>query len=138
MSEKDCVFCKIARGEIFSEKVYEDSDVLAFLDIAPNNPGHTLLIPKRHSENLYDMDDHSLAAVMRAAQKIALAVKEGARADGINLAMNNEEAAGQVIFHPHLHIIPRFKEDGYHHWPKITYKEGEAAEVAARIRAAMK
>lgn len=132
---KDCLFCKIIAGEIPSERVYEDADTLAFLDIHPNNPGHSLVIPKRHSENLYDMDDHSLAAVMRTAQKVAKAIRAAVAAEGINLAMNNESAAGQVIFHPHIHVIPRFKEDGYRHWPKKQYAEGEAAEIAAKIRA---
>lgn len=133
----DCIFCKIARKEIPSETVYEDADTLAFLDIKPNNPGHTLVIPKKHSQNLYDMDDHSLAAVMRTAQKVAKAIKKAVAADGINLAMNNESAAGQVIFHPHIHVIPRFAEDGYRHWPQKSYKEGEAAAIAEKIRAAI-
>lgn len=136
MAQTNCIFCKIIAKEIPSHVVYEDDDTLAFLDIHPNNPGHTLVVPKKHSENLYDMDDHHLAAVMRTAQKVAIAVKKGVGAQGINLAMNNEEAAGQVIFHPHLHIIPRFTEDGYRHWPKRDYKEGEAETIAEKIRAA--
>ncbi|OGC80338.1 hypothetical protein A2943_01055 [Candidatus Adlerbacteria bacterium RIFCSPLOWO2_01_FULL_51_16] len=133
----DCVFCKIVAAEIPSEKVYEDADTLAFLDIKPNSPGHTLVIPKKHSENLYDIDDHSLATVMRTVQRVAIALKKAVQAEGINIAMNNERAAGQIIFHPHLHIIPRFAEDGYRHWPKKDYKEGEAAAVAQKIRAAL-
>ena len=135
--EKDCIFCKIVRGEIPSDKVYENEDTLAFLDIHPNNPGHTLVIPKVHSENLYDIDDHSLAAVMRTVQRVARAIKQAVGAGGINVAMNNEEAAGQVVFHPHLHVIPRFKEDGYSHWPKRSYAEGEAAAIAEKIRTAL-
>ena len=133
----DCIFCKIVRSEIPSEKIYEDADTLAFLDILPSNPGHTLVIPKKHSENLYDIDDHSLAAVIRSAQKVAKAVKKAVGADGINLAMNNESAAGQIIFHPHFHVIPRFKEDGYKHWGKKPYKEGEAKAVSEKIRSAL-
>ncbi len=133
----DCIFCKIVRGEVPSNKVYEDQDTIAFLDIRPNNPGHSLVIPKKHSENLYDMDDHALAAVMRSAQKVAIAVKKAVNADGINLAMNNESAAGQVVFHPHLHVIPRFAEDGYRHWPQKAYQAGEAEAIAEKIRAAL-
>lgn len=133
----DCLFCKIVAGEIPSHTVYEDADTMAFLDIHPNNPGHSLVIPKRHSENLYDMDDHALAAVMRAVQKVARAIKAAVQADGVNIAMNNETAAGQVIFHPHMHVIPRFAEDGYKHWPQRTYKEGEAEEIAKKIRSAL-
>ncbi len=132
-----CLFCKLVEGEVPSMRVYEDEDTLAFLDIKPNNPGHTLVIPKKHSENLYDMDDHSLATVIRTVQKVAKAIKAAVGADGINLAMNNEPAAGQVIFHPHIHVIPRFKEDGYRHWPQRSYKEGEAAEIAEKIRACL-
>ncbi|HEY4511007.1 MAG TPA: HIT family protein [Candidatus Paceibacterota bacterium] len=135
LGKTECLFCKIIRGEIPSEKIYEDGDTFVFLDIHPNNPGHTLVIPKKHSENLYDIDDHSLAAVMRTVQKVARAIKTAVEADGINIAMNNESAAGQVIFHPHLHVIPRFKEDGYRHWPHKSYKEGEAAGIASKIRA---
>lgn len=133
----DCIFCKIIRGDIPAHKVYEDADTLAFLDIKPNNPGHTLVIPKVHSQNLYDMSDHSLAAVMRTAQKVAVAIKKAVGADGINLAMNNESAAGQVVLHPHVHVIPRFAEDGYRHWPQKQYKEGEAEVIAAKIKAAL-
>ena len=134
---ENCIFCKIVRGEIPDFRVYEDADTIAFFDIKPNNPGHTLVIPKKHSENLYDMDDHSLAAIMRTAQKIARAVKAAVQADGINLAMNNESAAGQIIFHPHLHIVPRFTEDGYRHWPQHSYKQGEAEEITQKIRTAL-
>ncbi len=130
-----CVFCKIVAREIEPPaRLYEDTDTLAFLDIQPNNPGHTLVIPKKHLENLYEMDDHALAAVMRTAQKMARAIKAAVGADGINLAMNNESAAGQIVFHAHLHVIPRFREDGYRHWPQKSYKEGEAAEIASKIR----
>ena len=83
MPQETCVFCKIIAGEIPADKVYEDADTLAFLDIRPNSPGHTLVVPKKHSENLYDMDDHHLAAVMRTAQKVAIAVKKAVGAHGI-------------------------------------------------------
>lgn len=134
---EECIFCKILERGLPAHVVYEDADTLAFLDIKPNNPGHTLVIPKIHVENLYSMSDHSLAAVMRTAQKVARAVKAAVDADGINLTMNNEDAAGQVIFHAHLHVIPRFKEDGYRHWPLKAYKEGEAEAIAQKIRSAL-
>lgn len=133
----DCIFCKIVRGDVPSQRVYEDADTFAFLDIKPNNPGHTLIVPKKHSSNLYDIDDHSLAAVMRTAQKLARAVKSAVGAHGINVTMNNEPAAGQVVFHAHVHVIPRFADDGYRHWPQKSYKEGEAETVAQKIKAAL-
>lgn len=138
VSMENCIFCKIIGGEIPSDTVYGDADTLAFLDIKPNNPGHTLVVPKKHSENLYDIDDHSLAATIRTVQKVAIALKKATGAEGINIAMNNERAAGQIIFHPHFHVIPRFAEDGYRHrQEKRDYKEGEAAEVAQKIRTSL-
>lgn len=137
MDSTDCLFCKIVRGEIPAERMYEDGETVAFLDIRPNNPGHTLVIPKEHAANIYEISEGSLCAVMRAAKRLAVAVKQGVSADGVNIAMNNDSAAGQVIFHAHVHVIPRFANDGYAHWPQRAYAEGEAAEVAAKIRAAL-
>src|SRR3989344_662416 len=121
---KDCIFCKIVKGEIPSCKIYEDSDTLAFLDIAPVNPGHTLVIPKEHFENLYTLPDETLAGLILTAKKIAQAIKKGIGADGVNIGMNNEKSGGQVIFHAHLHIIPRIEGDGLKLWPQKSYKEG--------------
>ncbi len=130
----ECIFCKIATGEIPANKVYEDEHVLAFLDIRPVNPGHTLVIPKDHFENIYTLPDETMARLGLAVKKVALAVKHGMDADGINLAMNNEAPAGQVIFHAHVHVIPRIAEDGLKLWPQKEYKEGEAESVAETIR----
>ncbi len=131
---ENCIFCKIIRGEIPSHKVYEDEHTLAFLDIRPNNHGHTLVIPKDHFENIYTLPDETLARLSLAVKKVAIAVKNGMDADGINLIMNNEEAAGQIIFHAHMHIVPRTKDDGYKHWPQGEYLEGEAEAVVEKIR----
>lgn len=136
MGMNDCLFCKIIAGDIPSEKIYEDDHVFAFLDINPVNPGHTLVVPKMHSQNLYDTDDATLASIMAAVKKIAIAVKQAVSADGINIEMNNDPAAGQVIFHIHVHIIPRSKDDGAHHWEKMPYSEGEDKRVAETIRKA--
>jgi len=112
----DCLFCKIIKGEIPSHKVYEDANVLAFLDITPVNPGHVLLVPKKHSRNILEIDDNNFRELAPLIKKIARAVKEGMGADGINIHINNEPAAGQVIFHTHIHIIPRFSDDGLKMW----------------------
>ena len=102
---KACIFCKIITGEIPCTKVYEDDDVLAFLDAKPINPGHTLVVPKRHCENLLDCGEKELNAVMRAVQKISREkVKNGAA--GVKVVCNNGKAAGQIIFHLHFHVIP--------------------------------
>ena len=134
----DCLFCKIvARDGVPSYEVYEDADTYAFLDINPNNPGHTLVVPKAHYANLYDISDEALCSVMKAVRKIAPAIKKAVGATGINIAMNNERHAGQIINHAHLHIIPRFENDGYRHWPGHPYKDSEAEKVAGKIRAAL-
>ncbi|MEK7661969.1 MAG: HIT family protein [Patescibacteria group bacterium] len=134
MRDENCVFCKIIAGEIASTPVYEDEAVFAFLDINPNNPGHTLVVPKNHARNIFDIEESDMKELSARVKKIAKAVKEGVSADGINIAMNNEPAAGQLVFHAHIHVIPRFSNDGYKHWPQKSYKEGEAEIVAEKIK----
>lgn len=104
----NCIFCAIADGEIPSFKVYEDDLVLAYLDINPFAKGHTLVIPKAHSEGLLDTDDETLAAVITRVKKIAAHIKAKLGADGFNILQNNGEAAGQTVKHLHFHIVPRF------------------------------
>ncbi|ALL01546.1 histidine triad (HIT) protein [Pyrodictium delaneyi] len=107
----DCIFCKIIRGEIPSVKIYEDENVVAFLDIYPINPGHTLVVPKRHVEYLHELKDDEAAALINAVKKLAPRIVEAMGADGYNVVTNNGRAAGQVIFHVHFHIVPRFEDD---------------------------
>ncbi len=114
--DQDCLFCKIVAGEIPSYKIFEDDDFMAITDIQPVNLGHALLIPKAHYKNLFDLPDRLLGGLGVHLQKLALAIKTATAADGINLGMNNETAAGQLIFHAHFHIIPRFTGDGFEHW----------------------
>lgn len=130
----DCVFCKIIKGEIQTNKVYEDENYLAFLDITPINPGHALLIPKAHYKNLYELPDNVLTDMAPLIKKIAVAVKQATGADGINISMNNEEVAGQIIPHAHFHIMPRFSNDGYRHWRGKPYSESEARKTTEQIR----
>jgi histidine triad (HIT) family protein len=117
--------------------VYEDEHVLAFLDIHPKNQGQTLIIPKEHSENIYGLSDETMARLSLVAKKLAIAVKNGLNADGINIIMNNEESAGQVIFHAHLHVVPRSRDDNFEHGPHIEYRPGEADTVAEKIRGSL-
>ena len=133
----DCIFCKIIRGEMPSYKVYEDEKVLAFLDIRPVNAGHTLVIPKRHSTNIFDIESDDWMAVADVTRMLAIAIEKAVRADGVNIAMNNREHAGQVVDHPHVHIIPRFKGDGLKLMPQRTYLKHEADAVLAKIRNAL-
>lgn len=107
----NCVFCKIINGEIPSAKVYEDTDFLAILDINPVSKGHVLVLPKKHCENLFDMDDELLSKTLKVLQKVGKALKKTLNVDGINLIQNNGKDAGQIIFHSHFHLIPRTSDD---------------------------
>ncbi len=111
-----CLFCKIVAGEIPAYKIYENNDWLAFLDINPVNLGHTLLLPKAHYRNLFDLPNNLLIKLGPITQKLAIAVRDGVKSDGLNVVMNNEPSAGQLIFHTHIHLIPRFTGDGFTHW----------------------
>ena len=133
----DCLFCKIVRGELPSFKVYEDAMILAFLDIRPVNAGHTLVIPKRHAHNIFDIAEEDWAALAKATRELAIAIEKGVGADGVNIAMNNREHAGQVVEHPHVHIIPRFKGDGLKLMPQRQYLSGEAETTLQKIRGAL-
>jgi len=130
----DCLFCKIASGEVPSFKIYEDDVVYAFLDINPVNLGHALVIPKKHHKNLYDLPDETLSHMARETKKLAAAIKEAVSADGINIMMNNDPAAGQIIFHAHVHIIPRFEGDGYKHWKGLELSEEKIKKSAEKIQ----
>ncbi|OGZ08689.1 MAG: hypothetical protein A3D65_01265 [Candidatus Lloydbacteria bacterium RIFCSPHIGHO2_02_FULL_50_13] len=130
----DCLFCKIVAGTVPCEKVYEDERVLAFLDIHPINRGHTLVIPKIHADNIYNIHGKDFCDLMETVRKLAPKIKGVIGADGINIGMNNDSAAGQVVFHAHVHIIPRFDNDGHKHWYGTPYKEGETQVVADKIR----
>ena len=131
----ECLFCKIAKGEIPSSKIYEDEKFLAFLNIKPNNTGHTLIIPKDHYKNLYETPNEVLSAIAPLIKKIAVAVKNGVNADGINIIMNNDGAAGQIVPHAHFHVIPRFADDGLRHWPGKSYSnKEEVTKTAEKIK----
>jgi histidine triad (HIT) family protein len=135
-SEKN-VFQKIIDREIPAHILYEDADTIAFLDVAPNSPGHTLVIPKKPFVNIFDIDDETLAAVMRTVRKVAPAVRDGVGAHGVHISSNHGKAAGQEVFHIHFHIIPRHDRSEFAFWPKIAYVENEAQEVAQKIREAL-
>jgi histidine triad (HIT) family protein len=137
MQNNETIFSKIIHREIPAEIVYEDEGVLAFLDISPTNPGHTLVIPKPQSTNIVDITPASWAHVMETVRILAPKIQKAVGADGINLMMNNGEIAGQLVMHTHVHIIPRFANDGYTHWPGHPYAEGEREKVGAKIRATL-
>lgn len=135
----DCIFCKIIEGNIPAEKVYEDDLFIAILDINPVNKGHLLVLPKKHSENIFDLDEPEISNVMKVIKKLSKALIDILNAEGINIIQNNCKAAGQIIFHSHFHIIPRYLGDGI----KIgmihgKYNEGEIKEFANKIRSGIK
>ncbi len=133
----DCIFCKIVRDEIPSTKVYEDETTLAFLDIEPVHPGHTLVIPKKHATDVFEIEEEDWVAVMKTARKVAHAIDVGLGAHGVNVDTNNREAAGQVVFHSHVHVIPRYDNDGFAHWKGKSYSGDEAMETAEKIKKAL-
>lgn len=129
----DCVFCKIVKDELPSTKIYEDDTTLAFLDITPVNIGHTLVIPKAHFENILETPEDVIAHMMKVVKKVSHGI-EALKPDGININMNNRAAAGQVIFHSHIHVIPRYKNDGFGLWHgRRGYNPGEREETAQKI-----
>ena len=130
---EDCIFCKIVKGEIPCAKIYEDEKTFVFLDINPVNIGHALVISKKHFINIYDTPEDITAGMAKTAKKISRAL-QSIGAGGVNIIMNNEKAAGQLVFHTHIHVIPRFEGDGFIHWHgKRPYKDGEMNEVAKKI-----
>ncbi|MHC4226592.1 MAG: HIT family protein [Planctomycetota bacterium] len=135
MSADNCLFCKMVDGQIPVTKVYEDEDVLVFLDIGPISDGHTLVIPKQHFERLDDCPAELLGRVFSSLGKIAGAVATAMNSDGYNLLCNNGRAAGQIVEHLHFHIIPRNIGDGlFGNWPSYKYEEGKMEAIAGEIR----
>ncbi len=131
--ERNCIFCKIVKSEIPCSKVLENERVIAFLDISPVNKGHTLVVPKEHFETLLDVSENTLKEMMLAAKKIGKSMKKALKADGFNIGMNNFPAAGQAVMHAHLHVIPRYENDGLHLWPGKKYEEGEIEQIKEKI-----
>lgn len=134
MNKDNCIFCKVVSGELPSSKVYENEEILVFLDINPVNLGHALVIPKKHFENIYETPEDTLAHMITTAKIVSKAIKKARNASGVNVIMNNDASAGQVIFHSHMHIIPRFEGDGFGVWQgKDKYGEGEKDAMAKQI-----
>ncbi len=111
MKDNDCIFCKIAAGEIPSATLYEDDDFRVILDLGPASKGHALIIPKEHYRNLYDIDEELASKAIILAKKMVKKMTDVLGCDGYNIVQNNEEAAGQTVFHFHMHLIPRYKDD---------------------------
>ena len=135
MKNENCIFCKLANGEIPTATLYEDEDFRVILDARPAAKGHALIIPKEHYANLYELDDELAAKVLVLAKKMITKLTEILGCDGYNIVQNNGEAAGQTVFHFHLHMIPRYKDDNV----GLGWKMGELAdedkeELLAKMR----
>ncbi|MFA5364806.1 MAG: HIT family protein [Candidatus Bathyarchaeia archaeon] len=135
-----CPFCSITQGKLPASIIYEDKNVLAFMDLNPVNTGHTLVASKNHYENIYETPENVLSEMVAVAKKISAAVKKTVNADGISIVQLNGKAAGQVVMHIHIHVIPKFSEDStskariMRHQGEITQKREALDEIAQRIR----
>ena len=112
MRDDNCIFCKLANGVIPTNKIYEDEEFSVILDLAPVTKGHALILPKDHYKNLYEIPEETAAKAMKLAKKMAIKMTEKLNTDGFNLLQNNNEVAGQTVFHFHMHLIPRYEGDG--------------------------
>jgi histidine triad (HIT) family protein len=135
VADDDCIFCKIAAGEAPAEIVQEDDHTVAFMDLNPWTRGHALVIPRRHSRNLYDIAEEDLDRTVEGAKRLALRARDALGCDGVNLINSSESAAWQTVFHFHVHVIPRYEGDPLRLPGKpMDVGEGELAEVAAELR----
>jgi len=134
MKDENCIFCKLANGDIPTATVYEDEYLRAIMDAAPANKGHIIILPKSHAADIYELNDEYVSRAFVLAKKLAVALKKLTGCDGVNILQNNGEAAGQTVFHFHVHVIPRFKDDDCTIvWKPTSYEDGEASEVAKKI-----
>ena len=134
MRQDNCIFCKIAAGDIPSATIYEDNEFRVILDIEPASKGHALILPKEHYANLYELSDELAAKALTVAKKVITKMTDILGCDGYNVVQNNGEAAGQTVFHFHIHLIPRYKEDDVN----IGWKQGKLTEeVKAEILSGM-
>ena len=136
MRDENCIFCKIAAGEIPSATLYEDDDFRVILDLGPASKGHALILPKNHYRNLYDIDDEVASKAILLAKKMITKLTDVLNCDGYNIVQNNEEAAGQTVFHFHMHLIPRYKNDGNEEklcWNHADLSAEEIAEICKTL-----
>ena len=135
MGEQNCIFCKIAGGEIPSSTVYEDEDFRVILDLGPASKGHALILPKQHYKDLCELDEAVAAKVMPLAAKIGKAMKQSLGCAGFNVVQNNGEAAGQTVFHFHMHLIPRYKnDDAGFGWKTGTLTDADRDDILAKLK----
>ncbi|MGP1368134.1 MAG: HIT family protein [Treponema sp.] len=130
----DCIFCKILKGELPCMKIYEDEHTLSFLDIAKDVDGHILVIPKKHVTNILDADGETLSHVMNTVKKIGAHLTENCGYEGMNILNANNECSGQTVFHLHIHLIPRKRDDGVAGFPKFAGAKLSLEEMCERLK----
>ncbi len=134
MKDENCIFCKIANGEIPSKAIYEDEDFKVILDLGPATKGHALILPKEHAADLFELPEETAAKAVILAKKLGKQMTDNLKADGLNLIQNNGEAAGQTVRHFHLHLIPRYENDGQHIlWNPKEISQEELEEIKNAI-----
>lgn len=135
MKDNNCIFCKLANGEIPSATLYEDEDFRVILDLGPATRGHALILPKEHAANIYEMDDELLGKAFQLAKKMIVKLTDVLGCDGYNVVQNNGEAAGQTVFHFHIHLIPRYKGDksGFG-WKMGKLKDEDRDDILAKLK----
>lgn len=135
MRDENCIFCKIANGEIPSATLYEDEDFRVILDLGPASKGHALILPKEHYKDLYELDDEVAAKALVLAKKMITKMTAVLGCEGYNVVQNNGELAGQTVFHFHMHLIPRYKNDNVGlGWNVGTLTEEDKSEILAKLR----
>lgn len=136
MKDENCIFCKLANGEIPTNKIYEDEDFTVILDASPATRGHALILPKEHFANLYEISDETAAKALPLAKKLIKHMKEVLNCDGFNVLQNNGETAGQTVFHFHMHLIPRYAgKEQILNWSHEAFTDEEMKEIAESLKA---
>ncbi|MCR5508895.1 MAG: HIT family protein [Lachnospiraceae bacterium] len=131
----DCIFCKLANGVFDTNVIYEDDDFTVILDAAPATRGHALILPKEHYDNLYELDPDTAGKAFKLARKLAVHMKEKLNCDGFNVVQNNGKAAGQTVFHFHMHLIPRYNDDNaLLQWKPTAPEAGELEEICKELK----
>ena len=131
----NCIFCKIANGEIPAATLYEDENFRVILDLGPASKGHALILPKFHAANIYELPDEMAAKAMILAKKMATAMTEALKCDGFNIVQNNGECAGQTVFHFHMHLIPRYEGDGVGlNWTPGNLSDEDKEEILHKVK----
>lgn len=134
MRKDDCIFCKLANGDIPTNTVYEDDDFRVIMDMSPATKGHSLILPKEHFSDIYEIDEELAGKSFKLAKKMATVMTEKLSCDGFNIVQNNRETAGQTVFHFHMHLIPRYKDDNQKiGWNPMEPSSDELKEILDRI-----